>query len=220
MTAKDLLSNEIFPLKTSITGAEVIEQMCEYHVSHLPIVNNEQLLGVIAEDEILDNDDSQAIGTYALTLRRPFVHENDHLYSVMNKIAEQQLSLVPVINDNGDYIGVVTQSAIMQFFSRSSSFTLPGSLLILEMTKQDYSLATISQIVETERAAILSNFIFSSEESELARVVIKINKKDVRHIAATFERYGMRVAAMFNEADYADEFLSDRYDSLMSYLSV
>ena len=48
MIARKLISNEILPLRTSDTAKQALALMDEYKVFHLPIVNNEELLGLIS----------------------------------------------------------------------------------------------------------------------------------------------------------------------------
>ena len=74
MLAESLISTEIIPLQTSDNGATALEMMSDFYVRHLPIVNNKQLLGLISEDDILDYDVNEAIGSYSLSLIRPYVY--------------------------------------------------------------------------------------------------------------------------------------------------
>ena len=56
MVAKTLLSQAIVPLRTSDTGEEALNMMDDFYVKHLPIVNNQQLLGVVSEGDIFNFD--------------------------------------------------------------------------------------------------------------------------------------------------------------------
>ena len=53
MLAKDFIFDKITPLKTSDTGFDALALMDEYRVSHLPIINDEELLGVISDEDAL-----------------------------------------------------------------------------------------------------------------------------------------------------------------------
>ena len=221
MIAGNLLSHNIIPLRTSDTGAEALGIMNDFYVRHLPIVNDKQLLGLIAEDEILEYDIEEAVGSYQLSMTKPFVRESDHLYDVLKILSEYQLTVVPVVDAENNYKGLISQDDLVRYFANTGSFTEPGSIIVLEMNKRDYSLAEISRIVEEESAAILSTFITSSLESERIDVTVKINRQDfkLQNILASFERFGYSIKASFQEADYFDG-LQERYDSLMSYLNV
>lgn len=219
MTTEQLLSNSIVPLRTSDTGEDAIEMMNEFYIRHLPIVNNKQLLGLISEDDILNFDVEEPIGSYSLSLSRPYVNNKDHIFEVMRLMAELQLTVIPVVNDEGDYVGLVTLEDVLQYFAKTASFSEPGSVIVLEMSRRDYSLAEIARIVESESALILSLFITSHIDTTRIDVTVKINRQNVGAIIATFDRFDYQVKATFNEAEYVDS-LKERYDALMSFLKV
>ncbi|MEM9921476.1 MAG: CBS domain-containing protein, partial [Bacteroidota bacterium] len=71
MIAGNLLSQDIVPLKTSDTGEEALSIMNDFYVKHLPIVNNKQLLGLLAEDDVLNHDVQEPVGSFRLSMSRP-----------------------------------------------------------------------------------------------------------------------------------------------------
>ncbi len=219
MIAGNLLSKTIVPLRTSDTGKEALSAMGDFYIKHLPIVNNETLLGLISEDDILKNDIEEAVGSYRLSINKPYVNENDHIYEVLSLLSEHQLTVIPVVDFENNYKGLITQERLLRFFAKTASFTEPGSILILEIGKQDYSLSEISRIVESEKAAILSSFVTTDLSSNRVDVTIKINRQEIQHIIASFERYDYQIKATYQETEYFDG-LKERFDSLMSYLNV
>ncbi len=219
MIAANLLSHEFVPLRTSDTGKEALGIMSDFYVKHLPIVNNKEMLGLVSEDDILQNDVEEAVGSYPLSLSSPHVNDRDHLYDVLRVLSEYNLTIVPVIDSDNNYLGLITQGDLLRFFAQIGSFTEPGSIIVFEMSKQDYSLAEISRIVESENAAILSSFITSTLDTTQIDVTVKINRQDLQSIMATFERFNYTIKASFQEMEYF-EGLRERFDSLMSYLNV
>lgn len=219
MIALDLISRSILPLRTSDSGEFALSLMHEWHVKHLPIVNDDILLGVLSEDEILDHDVMEAVGSYELSMNRPFVQETDHLFEVMRVMSEFSLTIIPVIRDENTYIGMITQEDLIHYYATSFSFAEPGSIIVLEMAKSAYSLAALSQIVESENGVILSTFITADPNSSRVLVTIKINKQDISAIIAAVQRYGYEVHSTYSESDYYDV-LKERYDLLMNYLDV
>ena len=87
MIASELISHLVMPLMTSDTGEEALTLMGINHVKHLPIVNESQLLGLISEEDILTHDVDEPIGSYQLSLVRPYAYEEEHLFEVMSKMA-------------------------------------------------------------------------------------------------------------------------------------
>ena len=220
MIAKHLISDKIPPLKTSDSGDKALHWMNELHVNHLPIVNNKQLLGMISEDDILDlKDSSEAIGTTSQNLHRPFVYEYQHIYDVIKIITEQNLTLMPVLDENEDYVGLITLERIVKCFATMSSIQEPGGIIVLDVSSRDYSLSEIAQIIESNDANVLSCYISTHAQSKQLEITLKINKLDLKEILATFDRYNYEVVASFQETEHT-EYLKDRLDSLMNYLNM
>jgi len=220
MIARELISETVPPLKTTDTGNKALSWMHDFHVRHLPLVKDDQFLGLISEEDILNhNAPDQLLSEHPLSLNRPVVHESEHLYEVIKSAVSFHLTLIPVINADDKYLGVITLESLLQYFAESGSLAEPGTILVLEMKKRDYSLAEIARIVESEQASILSSYISSKPSSNFIEITLKLNRKEINRIVATFERFEYSVKASFQESDYMDT-LKERYDALMSYLNV
>ncbi len=219
MVAANLLSQTIIPLKTSDTGQEALSIMNDFYVKHLPIVNNKQLLGLISEDDILDHDIEEAVGSFRLSMQRPYVKGTDHIFDVIRVMSEYNLTVIPVVDAQDNYLGLIVQDDLLKFFAGIGSFTEPGSIIVIEMSKRDYSLAAVARIIESDNAAILSSFITTNLDSSKIDLTIKINRQDVQGIIKTLERFEYQIKASFQEAEYFDTF-KDRYQSLMAYLNI
>jgi hypothetical protein len=220
MYARELISEDIPPLKTSDTGERALTWMDEFRVSHLPIVNNVDFLGLISESDILDfNSSSEPIGGHSLNLSRPYVFDYQHTYDVLKVMSSLKLSVIPVLNDKEQYLGLIHLSTLLQHFAEMASMKESGGLLVLELNSHDYSLSEIARIVESNDAKILSSYISSQIDSTKLEVTIKINRTDLSAIIQTFNRYNYTIKASFHQSEYVDD-LKDRFDSFMSFLNI
>lgn len=220
MKAIDIITKGITPLKTSDKAEYALRMMEECKVSHLPIVNNEDFLGVISETDILSENDLQLpIGAYKLSLSRASVFENQHIYDVFKIIAESKLSILPVLNAKNHYLGVITLTDLCQSISLITAISNPGAVIVLEMFTHDYLLSQIASIVESNDAKILSLYIQSQVDSTKMDVILKINKNDISTIISAFNRHNYLIKESFSESEYFD-MLNTRYDEFMSWLNI
>lgn len=220
MFARELISDAIPPLKTSDSVQKVIDRMTEFRVKHLPIVNTRQFLGLLSEDDVVEVADySDAVGSLSLSLFNPSVREDQHIYDVIRLFYEQRLSIVPVLDKNGDYLGVISINCIIEYIATLTSVKEPGSVIVLEISNRNNSLAHMAQVVESDNAQILSSYIRSFPDTTRIEVTLKINKVDVSGIVASFQRYDYNVVATFNNSNFGNE-STDRYDQLMNYLDM
>ncbi len=221
MQAKDLISDVVPAVQTTDSGAKALNWMEIFRISHLPIVDNDEFLGLISDNDIYDyNMADEPIGSHKLSLFRPFIMHDKHIYDVIDLVAKQKLSIIPVLNAKMKYLGIITLHDLVQHFSKLTAAQEPGAVMVLEMNHIDYSLAQISGIVEGNGAKILSSYIHTSDESTLLNVTIKLNTLDISAIRQTFERYDYTVKTSYSEEDKMKRLVEDRYEEFMNYLNI
>jgi CBS domain-containing protein len=221
MLAKDLISDVIPALKTSDSGQKALYWMDIFRISHLPIVNNEDFLGLISDKDIYDlNMSEEPIGNHTLSLFSPYVTDNQHVYEVMELASRMMLTVVPVLDQNNSYLGLITLTDLLHYFADMAAIKQPGGILVLEINASDYSLTQIAQIVEGNEAKILSMYISSHSLTKKMEVTLKINRQDLTSIIQTFNRYNYIIRASFMNDDDMDGLYENRYDSFMKYLNI
>ena len=221
MVAKDLISEVIPSLKTSDLGQTALNWMEIFKISHLPIVNNQEFLGLISDTDIYDmNQPNEPIGNHALTLYKPFVTTEQHIFEVIGLASRLKLSVVPVLDSKNNYKGVITSNDLIRHIAGISSMDQPGAIIVLEVIDRDYSLSQIAQIVESNNVKILSMYITSSPASTRLEVTLKVNTSDLMSVIRTFERYNYEVKTWVTENDSMDRFYTERIDLLMKYLNI
>lgn len=220
MRAIDLITDEIPPLIHTDSGEKALNWMEEFKVSHLPVLKNGNFVGVVSESDILDHLNlDENLDKLFQHLPRPFVFGQAHMYDVIAKMAEFKLSVIPILDQQEHYLGCCSVYHVMTLLANTGSIKEHGGILVLEMNASDYSLAQISQIVESNNARILSVFMTSHQDSANIDVTLKINSLDLTSIIRTFERYDYHVKASFQDG-HGDEDMQWRYDTLMQYLKL
>jgi predicted transcriptional regulator len=220
MIARELIAEAIIPLKSSATGAVALGLMDEMRVSHLPIVADEEFLGLISDTDILTyNNFTEPVGIYPLSLSNAYIDENQHIYDVIRIIDAMKLTLVPVLDENKHYLGSITLASLSHHLSGLMALNNPGAIIILELNEKEYLLTEIAQIIESNDAKVLGMYITTFPDSTRMEVTLKINKMDVEPILQTFQRYNYNIKASYSEDSYKES-LQERYNSLMNYLNI
>jgi acetoin utilization protein AcuB len=220
INAGQLITEKILPLTSRDTGIFALSMMEEYKVSHLPIVNDSIYSCLISESDIYAlNQLDEKLEDKTLPVTRPFVFENQHILDVLRTFSSLHLSLLPVLDENNKYIGVISIDKLVNHISEIMSIDNPGGIIILEINEKDYLLTEIAQIVESNDAKILNLFITTSLDPGKMEVTLKLNKIDVGPILQTFSRYNYNIKAVYSEDTFKQD-LRERYDSLMKFLNV
>ncbi len=220
MLAQDLITDEIHAVKITDTGSTVIHWMDEYKVSHLPIVNKNEYLGLICDTDILDlNITNDELGKHKLSLLRPFVYQGQHIYEVIKMFSNMKLTVLPVLDANENYVGLIPLTALLHQFATIAATREPGGIIVLEMNEHDYSLTQIAQIIEGSDGKVLSCYLNASPDTTKIEVTLKINKEDISGILQTFYRYNYTVKASFHQGEFSDD-MKKRFDSFMNYINI
>ncbi len=220
MIARQLISDIITPLKSTETGADALGLMDEFRVSHLPIVDQEQFLGLISDTDIQTyNNLPEPVGSHPLSLSNVYIYENQHIFDVIRIIDAMKLTLLPVLDEKKHYLGSITLTTLCYNLSDLMALNNPGGIIILELNDKDYLLTEIAQIIESNDAKILGMFITTFPDSTRIEITLKINKIDVGPVLQTFIRYNYIIKASFSEDTYRES-LQERYNSLMNYLNI
>lgn len=220
MNASKLIEENVLPLRAQITGTEARQAMNDYHLRHLPVVNDGLYVGTLCEQVIVRENANETIAWALATLPRPYVAPDDHVFTVLERMYANQLTSIPVVDTaDNHYMGVITLANVLAYFGETTSMIEPGAVIVLEMSKSQYSLYDIARLVESEGISVLSSFVTSKPDSTEIEVTLKVNKTEVQHLIASFDRFGYEVKAGFDLVTYGDG-IRENYDALMAYLSI
>jgi len=220
MIALELISEEIPSLTVEQTGKDAFNMLGEYYVKHLPVLDDDKLVGIICEEDIFNHSLYDPIGTYHLELLRTYsVRPSDHIFTIIRVMGENRLTVVPVVDEDGKYVGLVSQNDLLAYFSQTNSFAVPGAIIVLAMQKSDYSLATLVRIAEQEDLHVISAVITSPPSEQVLAVTLKFSSQNISAVAASYERHGYTIREAYSETEYHDN-TKERYDALMRFLEV
>jgi acetoin utilization protein AcuB len=221
MLAKDLISDIVPALRTSDTGLQALSWMDIFRISHLPIVNNQEFLGLISDQDIYDlNMAEEPIGNHKLSLFSPYVYANQHIFEVIELVSRLNLTVVPVLDEEKKYLGLINHTDLLHHFAELSALRNPGSIVEIELNMNDYSLSEIARIIESNDAKILGLYVSTPEESTKITLTIKLNITDITSIVQTFNRFNYDVKASYLQNDEMESLLNNRYELFMRYLSI
>jgi len=221
MLAFELLSEVVPAVHPNDKASEALSWMDVFRVSHLPIVENKTYFGLISDSDIFDmNNPESKISEYLHPLSRPFVKDYQHIYEVIDAVSKYKITVVPVLNKNEEYLGLITVNYLAQKFSLLMSAENPGGIIVLDIHSLDYSLSEIAQIVEGNDAKILSLYVRTQQIIDQFEITLKLNRSDLSAVIQTFERYNYQIKAIYAESNEVDSLMKDRLDSFFKYLNV
>jgi predicted transcriptional regulator len=218
MLTRDLISNSIPYLHLKDKVFHALQLMNDYHVAHLPIVQNDEYLGIISEEQLLHTDDENILEQLPISDGGSAVQGNEHFLKAIQVAVQYKLSVVPVIQEK-ELLGIVTYNDLLRNASNFMSLNDPGGLIVLELEGKSYSFSEISRIVESNDAQITQLNTATDPETGMMEVTLRVSKVEISDIISTFQRYEYSVKHYFGEEIYQNE-LKTNFDNLMTYLKI
>ena len=220
MLTRELISPSLPILHLNDKIFNALQMMNDCHVSHLAVDDDGKYVGTVNEEVLMQAaDDTVEIREIKESFAGFSVNQNDHFLKALQLAVENRLSVVPVINENKELLGVVSYREMLKQASEFVNVKDPGGLIVLEMEAKDYSFNAISRIIESNDAQIKQLNTTTDPQNGLIQVTIKVDKPEISDIVATFQRYEYNVKYYFGEELYENE-LKSNYDNLMNYLKI
>ncbi len=221
MLARELISEVIPALRLTDNGQRALNWMEVFRIAHLPVVDEHKYIGLISDKTIYDlNLNNTIMDECRDHMLLPHVHSNQHIYEVVSIVSELKLSLVPVLDENHQYTGVITVNDLAHKFADLVAVKEPGGVIVLDLNPVDYSLAQIAQIVEGNDAKILSLYVAKAGDTNEITVTLKVNQLDLSGIIQTFTRYDYKIRSVFMDESLLKNMYDDRFELLMKYLNI
>lgn len=204
-------------LKDSLSKAKNVFSLCTF--SHLPIVKDKQLLGLISENDLQGIEIKEDLIENHLDLIQHFSTLNTTIWMNLIKLfAVNHSNILPVIDENQLYLGYCELNDILQLFLETPFLNENGYTIMVEKNILEYNFSEISQIVEANNAKILGAFI-TKRDADMVQITIKISDHDISNTLQSFRRYNYNVIAGNIEDQYFEQ-LKERSEYLQKYLKI
>jgi acetoin utilization protein AcuB len=200
--------------------SQALDLMADFHVMHLPVVEEDKLAGLVSEDGLLNiEDDTTRLSQLQASFFKTAAHAESYFFEAIQMVNESGLTVVPVISGDSEYAGSIIATDLLKQLSKISGVNDIGGVIVLEMEKVSFSFSEISKLVETNDAQITQLNTYTDTHSGSFYITLRINKLEISDIIATFQRYEYQVKYYFGEELYENE-LRNNYDHLMNYLNI
>jgi CBS-domain-containing membrane protein len=215
----NLLDHDFQVLNVHDTVAQAIETMEAEQVFTLPVLDGQQFLGVVELDDLESASLQDELETLQPLFLKVSVRTGDHFIQALRLRSKYQLDIVPVLNEQQEWEGVIESARLLDQASKLLGAEETGSMLVLGMSRTDYAPGEINRLVESNDATIMNMNTVTDPASGMLQVMIRINKEDISGIIATFQRYEYKVLYHYGEEAF-DNSLQNNLEHLFNYLNI
>lgn len=214
----DYINNDFKAIESSETIAFVQDFFAEINFSHFPVLENSVYIGCIVSDDVENFDADKKVLNYRYALEGFFARTNMIWIDVMEVFARNNTNIMPVLDADNRYVGYYEINDVISFFTETPFLKELGNVIIVEKSVADYSMAQITQIVESNNGKLLGAFISNSTVDKI-QITVKISLGTINEILQTFRRYDYEILSNHQEDNYLSN-LKERSDYLDKYLNI
>jgi len=220
MLTQELVNNALPQLQLTDSVSKALQLMSDFKMTHVPVVSDEKYLGLISEDDLVDEEDKKITVEF---FRDDFipasVNYNVHFLRAVTFSNQYQTNVIPVVGETNEFIGTIAGQELLAALGHFSGADEKGAVIVLEMERSRFSISEINRIIESDGAVILHLNIIIKPGTALMQVTLHLNKKEISVIIAAFERYEFHVSYFSGEQLFENE-IDTNYRHLMNYLDI
>ena len=220
MQTKEMLNKLIPTLSTKDIGDYALSLMDDLKLKHLPVVGESGMYSFLLSEKDIFQMTSTASPIIESGVFAPCIQENTSIIDILHVMAKDKLSLLPVIDSEGRYLGAVTTEQLVEKLDEITHAGISGSIIALSLNAMDYSLSQIANLAESNHVQIRTLFTFPVQQTNQLTILLKTDAEDASSFLRSLERFNYQVLYYSQNGGLVDEIMKKRLDELMYYLEM
>ena len=199
MIVDNYISNHIIPLKLDDNFSLSARLMDEGKLSYFPVLNGNTYCGLISDLDIyeLENLGVKIVDRRDL-LKDLYIYNSQTLFEATSIILDNSLDILPVVDKNKKYLGVLTVNKLLEAYSTYTAANQQGDVIQIVLNYNDLYISEISRIIENEDARIINLFLVPISESTLFAGAMRYNRLTFRIRFCTLDPRHFCIASVWN----------------------
>jgi predicted transcriptional regulator len=219
MNTNDYILKDITALRLNDSVKSAQNLFKNFPITHFPVVENDKLLGSFSEDDAQTIENKEdVLESYSYLFSSFFAEEKATALELIKIFADNNATIIPVLNADKNYIGYYELTNVIEIFSASPFMHEESETLIVEKLENDYSMSEVTQIVETNGGKILGIYI-SEKQDDFVQITLKVISNEINEIMHTFRRYNYEIISTHENDIYLED-LKNRSEYLQKYLEM
>lgn len=197
--------HKMFYVEEGESVRETLKKLKDNKIDGMPVLSGDRFVGLITRHAIfeaafkseLSKDefmDKVQVGTIVIKKDNTTV-ETDVFEDTLLKVKD--VPLVPVVDENGDCLGIVTRFDILEQFQSAFGMNKKGVRIACSSVETEGRILRLSEITKQFHQNIISLTTFDDSDKLVRRIVLKIaDGHDTDRFIERLERNGFKVLSV------------------------
>ncbi len=209
---------KIQPVDAGEKVKKLLDDCQEEGLTHYPVVQNSVFRGMLRCDDLIYYPEETPISDLLHMVESFHVSEQKDWTSLFSMFITNETNVIPFLNENGGYEGLIFLEDILEDLSEIKAFTIQGTVIRVEKNKEDFSIAQIAQIIQATGGNLLGVLIID-ETLEGVIADVKVDRGDINEILQSLRRYDYKIISEHKEDLHLQE-LKEHAAFLNKYLEM
>ncbi|MDA3947947.1 MAG: CBS and ACT domain-containing protein [Spirochaeta sp.] len=210
MLIHKIMSENLFIVHPNTVVTDAQEIMRREHLHHLPVVDehSKKLVGIVSEKDLIYASPSPAstLDVYEMTrllskltvkkvmTKDPLItHSQDLVEDAARKMVDNDIGCLPVVDDAGYPVGIVTESDIFRLFIDLFGTREKGIRATLRIPEEPGELAKLASDVTDHNGNIISIGTWPGDKPTNAVCIIKVSDMTKDEFLTSIEKHIIEV---------------------------
>ena len=178
---------------------DCVDLMKEYSIRHLPVVEDQKLVGLVTESDLREVSSASFIEDMTIEsvmITKPItVSPDTDIEDAAKLIYYHKIGGLPVIDNDEEVVGIITVVDLLEVFIELMGVMKSSSRIDVILGDEPEAFERVSALIRGEGGEIISVGI-SGDDSKTERIYFfRLEKCDVEHITGTLQDAGFEVVS-------------------------
>lgn len=209
MRIEDIMRTNLVTINPDTTIGEALLLLRINRIRHLPVLEKEQLTGIVSDRDLRDampsrlitHDDDETILHKPVSdiMKRHVItaHPLDFIEDAAVQIYENKIGSLPVV-EGTRLVGMITESDLFNSLIELFGVNKPSSHIEVEVEDRVGMLAEVSQIFREAQVNVNSVIVYPGKKAGTKKLVFRVQTIDPRGILQTLADRGYAVVGPAN----------------------
>lgn len=207
MDVKSRMTKNPICIEVDAKISDVVDLMSENHLHRIPVVKGKKLVGLITEGQIARKGPSKAtsLSIYELNylLSKTSVdaimikdvitiHQDRFLEDAALLMEKHDIGCLPVVNDDNDVVGILTQNDVFAAFLDLLGYRERGSRICIEVDDKMGAIGEISEVFVRNQVNITHVGVYRKEGNK-ADLIFRVDTFQTENLEKDLTQSGYKV---------------------------
>ena len=178
---------------------DCVDLMKEYSIRHLPVVENQKLIGLVTESDLREVFLASLVED--LTIEGIMINEpmtvtpDTEIEDAAKLIYYHKIGGLPVVNDYEQVVGIITVADLVEAFIELMGVLKSSSRIDVILGDEPEAFERVSGLIRSEGGEIISVGISGHRLRRKRVYFFRLKKCNVKNIATTLQKAGFQVVS-------------------------